>query len=473
MLVGAQTDSRDVHVRPNSQVAQLPSSTKRWALVIGVDQYVDRQIGSLAGAANDARTLASALVSNAGFPPDQVILLSTDQPPERQPTRVNILRRLSNLAAVVPKDGLLLFAYAGHGMERGGQAFLLPSDAQISDDVTFLEETAVSVMRARERIRATGVQQVILLLDACRNDPTGRADKPNRLTEAYTRGFDFDVRNHEVTAFATLYATAVGHRAYEYSEKRQGYFTWAVVEALKGGAANEKGEITLAGLVSYVQYTVPKRIGIDLGSGKEQRPFAVIEGYKADELVISLAPLKTVAASTSPSEIDPAPKSAVDPAAVELSFWETIKSSNNPEDFKAYLEQYPNGRFTALARLRAQPASSSSSPKASETSNEAIRNSRDPISGRYEGVAKSDQMGDIPLTVEIKNENGKLSGKIETLQGPAPITGGTFQNGRLILKFDAGGNEGTFTATLDGVKLSGKWELAGSQGGALELKRIR
>src|SRR5712692_11637699 len=95
---------------------------------------------------------------------------------------------------------------------------------------------------------------------------------------------------------------------------------------------------------------------------------------------------------------------------------------------------------------------------------------KDALSGKYEGVAKSDQLGDIPITVEIKNDNGKLSGKIDTPQGPAAITGGTFDNGKIVMKFDAGGNEGTVTATLDGDKITGKWELAG-QGGSLELKR--
>jgi len=95
---------------------------------------------------------------------------------------------------------------------------------------------------------------------------------------------------------------------------------------------------------------------------------------------------------------------------------------------------------------------------------------KDTLSGKYEGVAKSDQMGDIPLTVEIKNDNGKLSGKIDTPQGPAAITSGTFDNGKIVMKFDAGGNEGTVTAMLAGDKISGKWELGG-QGGPLELKR--
>jgi hypothetical protein len=163
---------------------------------------------------------------------------------------VNILRRLSNLSTTVPKDGMLLVSFAGHGMERGGQAFLLPADAQISDSISFLEETAISMTRVKSWIKETGVSQVVLLLDACRNDPGGRADAPNNLSNAYVNAFNFDVRNKEVQAFATVYATGIGQRAYEYTEKRQGYFSWAVVEGLKGAAANDKGEVTLAQLVS-------------------------------------------------------------------------------------------------------------------------------------------------------------------------------------------------------------------------------
>src|SRR5215208_4816577 len=274
-LAKAQTPERGMR----AQVGQLPIRSKRWALIIGVDQYKDKQIGLLNGAANDAKTLAEALIKNAGFPADQVILLASDQPEERQPTRANILRRLSNLSSIVPKDGLLLVSFAGHGIERGGQAYLLPSDAQLSDDISFLEDTAVSVSRVADRIRSTGVKQVLLVLDACRNDPSGRADAPNRMSEAFK--FNFDARNREIEAFAVLYATAIGERAYEYTEKRQGYFSWAIVDGMRGAAANEKGEVTLASLLKYVQEAVPKRIGIDLGRGKQQRPFAVIEGYKA------------------------------------------------------------------------------------------------------------------------------------------------------------------------------------------------
>ena len=42
------------------------------------------------------------------------------------------------------------------------------------------------------------------------------------------------------------------------------------------------------------------------------------------------------------------------PERFELIFWDTIKDSDNPADYDAYLEAYPQGRFAPLARARAK-----------------------------------------------------------------------------------------------------------------------
>jgi formylglycine-generating enzyme required for sulfatase activity len=186
------------------------------------------------------------------------------------------------------------------------------------------------------------VKQVVIILDACRNDPAGRGQSANRLSESYARQFNFDVKNREVTAFATLYATDIGNVAYEYKEKKQGYFTWALVEAIKGKAANDKGEVTLEGLKKYLEEAVPKQVGLDLGQKRKQRPWAEIQGYKAEELVISV--------TARPPESPATASAKVDPAAIELSFWESIKNSNDPDDFKEYLKKYGGqGQFAGLA----------------------------------------------------------------------------------------------------------------------------
>ncbi len=50
----------------------------------------------------------------------------------------------------------------------------------------------------------------------------------------------------------------------------------------------------------------------------------------------------------------------------DLAFWETIKDSDNPEEFALYLELYPQGRFVQLAhlRLRALSGESADAPAA-------------------------------------------------------------------------------------------------------------
>jgi len=94
------------------------------------------------------------------------------------------------------------------------------------------------------------------------------------------------------------------------------------------------------------------------------------------------------------------------------------------------------------------------------------------IAGKYEGVAKSQAIGEIPLKVEIKNQAGKLSGTIDTAQGALAITSGTYAaDGKIVMKFDAGGTEGTVTAKPMGDKIVGEWEMGG-QTGTIELRKV-
>jgi len=37
---------------------------------------------------------------------------------------------------------------------------------------------------------------------------------------------------------------------------------------------------------------------------------------------------------------------------IELSFWESVRESDNAKLIQAYLEKYPNGEFSALAQIR-------------------------------------------------------------------------------------------------------------------------
>lgn len=338
-LCGGQ--GRDIALQSSQNVA-LAEKSARFALLIGIDRYEDTQINSLQGAANDARAVRDTLIQYAGFPAEQVTLLASDQPAQRQPTRGNILRRLSNLKALIQKNknGLLLFFFAGHGIQQQDQGFLLCSDSQLSGDLALLRETALNVDSLRRYIRETGVRQVILMLDACRNEPGGRSLADNPLGEAMVNALNFDIRNREVEAFVTFYASAIGHRAYEFIEKKQGYFSWFLVQGLSGAAANENGEVTLASLNHYLQEQVPKKVLLDLGVGREQRPFISSEGYRAEELVLAAVP--SMAKKTSAG-------SALMP---EDLLWTRIETSRDSKDFKSYLDKYPGGKYAPRAVTR-------------------------------------------------------------------------------------------------------------------------
>jgi hypothetical protein len=100
-------------------VKTLPAEGKRWALIIGINDYEDDGLTPLKGATPDAHLLADALRMYAGFPSQNIYLMASDQPKEWQPRRNNILARMSDIKRQMPKDGLLLFAFSGHGIEVG------------------------------------------------------------------------------------------------------------------------------------------------------------------------------------------------------------------------------------------------------------------------------------------------------------------------------------------------------------------
>lgn len=321
--------SSDRTVRLGPDGKDSPSTSRRWALLIGVDKYDDPEIAPLGGAARDAKALADALVAYAGFPKDQVTVLSSDS--TEPPTRGTILRHLAQLRNVVPQDGLLLIGFSGHGIDRDGVAYLLPSDTQTLSDPLLLEETALSAEAVKKMIRQIGVQQVVMFVDACRNDPTrSRSGGDNVMTDGFSKGFSFETSNQDVQAFVTFYASAVGQRAYEDRTTNQGFFTSAIVEALSGAAATAGGEVTLGELIRYVQHTVPERIRKTRGDGVQQQPFVQMEGRLPDQLIIARTEARPAPAATGAAVSTPAP--VVDPAGRKLATEARIKAKNGDYD---------------------------------------------------------------------------------------------------------------------------------------------
>src|SRR5262249_55882913 len=75
-------------------IDEWPGEEKRFALVIGVENYRDGQVGKFNYAASDARAVADALIRHGGFKKEQVVLIATGEPDERQPLKSVILHQL-------------------------------------------------------------------------------------------------------------------------------------------------------------------------------------------------------------------------------------------------------------------------------------------------------------------------------------------------------------------------------------------
>ena len=137
--------------------AMSPASAgARLALVIGNGKYANAP--ALENPANDAADLARAL-RGVGF---EVIEL-------QDASRDAMTRSLREFSTRLRGTEMVMFFYAGHGMQMNGENYLLPVDADIQTpaDVRF---NTVNLTDIQQEIEASG-RVNIMILDACRNNP--------------------------------------------------------------------------------------------------------------------------------------------------------------------------------------------------------------------------------------------------------------------------------------------------------------
>jgi class 3 adenylate cyclase len=124
------------------------------------------------------------------------------------------------------------------------------------------------------------------------------------------------------------------------------------------GLAKPGGICISRGVRDHVRHKLPHRFE-DLGEqavkniAQPVRCFRLLPRKGKPEpppapIALQPEPAKAAPAPATPAPVAPAP----DPKAVELVFWDTIKDSVRAADYEAYLAQYPDGNFVALARAR-------------------------------------------------------------------------------------------------------------------------
>ena len=129
----------------------------RVALVVGIDSYAHAT--PLNNAVSDSR-LVSKVLKETGF---NVVALENPGVDEFYEGLDKLSRRAS-----LAKVGIVYFA--GHGVEVGGENYLLPVDAELEREVQ-LRSQAISLETILEDLGEARLEAKVVILDCCRDNP--------------------------------------------------------------------------------------------------------------------------------------------------------------------------------------------------------------------------------------------------------------------------------------------------------------
>lgn len=129
---------------------------ERVAMVLGNSAYA--HANPLPNAANDASDIAARL-TEIGFD----VHLGQDL------SRTETLQLVEDFGKSLQSDDVALFFYAGHGVQIGTENYIIPVDADPTDEQSLVDQSVKlqTVLRTME-LRA---DHRIVILDACRNNP--------------------------------------------------------------------------------------------------------------------------------------------------------------------------------------------------------------------------------------------------------------------------------------------------------------
>jgi len=91
------------------------------------------------------------------------------------------------------------------------------------------------------------------------------------------------------------------------------------------------------------------------------------------------------------------------------------------------------------------------------------------LTGHYRGTATSPQ-GTVPVIADLRLADGRLTGSLESGDGPIAITGAVLTGDQVVLTLDMGGSPGRVSGRVSGGLIDGEWALGGMSG-ALALTR--
>jgi hypothetical protein len=293
-------------------LASAAQGEKRVALVIGNSAY--QATSELKNPRNDATDMAAAL-RRLGFE----VLEGKDL------DKRAMERLIRKFGLKLSGADLALFFYAGHGMQVGGQNYLIPTDARLASegDADFEALQLSLVLKQMEREAKTS----IILLDACRDNPLAR----NLARTMGTRSAQVGQGLAEVrTGIGTLigFSTQPGNVASDGTARNSPY-----AEALLRHIDAPGKDVS--GVLIAVRNDVLK----------------ATEGRQVPWEHTSLTGQVFLRVDRPPAKLPPGANVHDYEKEMEISFWNSVKDSKSPAVVETYLQRYPRGAFAGLARV--------------------------------------------------------------------------------------------------------------------------
>jgi formylglycine-generating enzyme required for sulfatase activity len=297
-----------------STCALAQKQEQRVALVIGNGSYKE---SPLKNPANDANDIAQTL-RGLGFK----VILRTNA------TRREMVESVRELGRALKLGGVGFFYYAGHGVQSKGKNYLIPVGGEIKTE-SDLEFEALDVNMIMAQMDEAANRVNILVLDACRNNPFARSFRSSARGLAQMDG---------AKGSFVAYATSPGSVA-DDGEGRNGIYTKHLLASLSRPDSKLE-DVFKRVRIDVAKETLNRQIPWDsssvLGEFYFQIPAQVISGDTQNQSSVSSA-------------------QATSSTIIEKAYWDSVKDSKNPDEFRNYLEQFPNGLFASLAvtRIRA------------------------------------------------------------------------------------------------------------------------
>ena len=287
----------------------------RYALIIGNSSYT---FAPLKNPVNDASLMAATL-RVLGF---EVFEYKDVNQRELKRAIVDFGRELERAG----KDAVGLFYYAGHGVQVNGENYLIPVESNIRDELDVdIEGVRASIVLAALERAGNGLNMVIL--DACRNNPFQSGTRAARSGLA---------RMDAPSGTLLAYSTAPGNVAVD-GRGRNSPYTQALAKSMQVPGKKVE-EVFKRVRVAVMERTSRRQVPWEASSLTGD--FYFVQPDVADQT----RPL--------PGAIPV--ESLGNNQAVEIEYWKSIANSDNPDLYQSYLSAFPNGTFASIARQRVQ-----------------------------------------------------------------------------------------------------------------------